>query len=89
MPNLWERLLGLANSMTDNRTQGPGVRGVFRSALGTSVGKSCCSSQALLQGAFASLTFTETPAASAGHLTEMRSDTFFPFFIYLEDINSS
>lgn len=68
-----------ASSIADNRTRGTDTGG-FGAPTGPSV------SQVLLQlsgsppvGVCISH-FTETPATSAGHLTEMRSDTFFPFF---------
>lgn len=80
-----ERLYGLTSSIADNRT-GLVCR-VFSVHPWEFGQRGAAASQALLQWVFTSLTFTETPATSAGHLTEMRSDTFF-LFLYLENDNS-
>lgn len=86
MPNLQER------DCTDWLPARVTIEPTARDTAGVPTGPRSAGAAAALRlsssGCFASLTFTEMPAASAGHLTEMRSDTFFPFF-YLEDDNSS
>lgn len=86
MPNLQER------DCTDWLPARVTIEPTAQDTAGVPTGPRSAGAAAALRlsssGCFASLTFTEMPAASAGHLTEMRSDTFFPFF-YLEDDNSS
>lgn len=62
-------------------------RWVFRCTRGTSISEVLLQLSGSPPAGVCISHFTEMPATSAGHLTEMRSDTFFPFF-YLEDNNS-
>lgn len=68
---------------------GPQIAVCFRAPVWKSVSRCCCSSQSLLRREFGSLTFTETPAASAGQSDRNAQRHFLPFFSTLRNNNLS
>lgn len=75
-----ERPHGLTSSIADNRARGTDA-GCFQCARGTSVSEVLLQLSGSPPADVCVSHYTETPDTSAGHLTEMRSDTFFPFFL--------